>query len=246
MTETRPSRQELERALLRSDLGGRHRHLLLTLLTHMSWKSRRIESPPSLTELEAETDRCRTWVRNTLFELEELGWITRRPPAPEVAARTHARTGYEVHEPGSPAALRAREARTGPDHKRRRELWAERMAKARAAREAAAEPAAAEAGLEELVPIAAAELAAFNHGNAPPDELAREAVRLILAGRTGIKDPAAYLRHAIRKEPARFLPASLPPAVPRREPGRPDPDAGAKAAADLRRARGWPRPRPAM
>jgi hypothetical protein len=249
MTETRPSRQELERALLKSALKGRHRHLLLTLLTHQNWRTRIIEHPPSLTELEHETGRSRTWVRDTLYELEDAGWITRRPPPPELAAAQHLRTAYECHVPGSPAHRKARQA-PGLTHKERRELMANRIRVARdanrytppAAAAAAAAPVA-DAGAElelELEQIAGRELASFNRGERPPPEVCRETVRLVLDGRT-VADPAAYLRSAIRREPRRFLPVPGPARPPAPSPAATGPtDAWRKIRGTVSTKRGLP------
>jgi DNA-binding MarR family transcriptional regulator len=193
------------------------------LLHHWDWQAHGIPDGkrPSLTDLQEETGYCRTTVRNALYDLEETGWITRTPPPPELARREHARTAYELHPPGSDAMRRAREQYTGPDHRERRRAMAERI---RAAREAKDNPGPETGHPEqlaserpELVAIAARELAKARGapGGEDLDELGRQAVAAILDDRPDVAKPAAYLRHSIRAELARFLPTRTPPPAPR-------------------------------
>lgn len=129
----RPSAPQLAKAVGESTLDPSARHVFRVLKDRMNFKARAIPADrrPSLTDIEGETGYARSTVREALFRLEEAGWITRFPPTPDEARRTHARTRYELHEPGSEFMQHIRGKRTGPDHRQRRREAAERIAKAR-------------------------------------------------------------------------------------------------------------------
>jgi DNA-binding MarR family transcriptional regulator len=226
----RPSRYELEQALVKAKLRPAEKLMMLVLLTRFDYKERLIppSRTPSLTELEAETSHCRTTVRNSLYELEEAGWITRTPPPEELGRREHARTLYDLHIPGTQAMRDARTAHAGPDHRQRRQAMSERLRKARAARETAA--ALEHDPPPDLVAIANQVLAKFTRAPVPAG-VALGAARWLQEHKPA--SPRPYLTRAIQNDPGRFLPGpALPPPVPTYDPVQTGASDAARAELD--------------
>lgn len=202
-------------------LNSGERHMLLVLRECMDWQRRLIPperwepghpGTPSLTQLQAATGHCRTYVRELLFRLEDKGYLTRFVPSADEARRAHALTGYILHVPGSPAHLAARALVTGPDHAQRRQAAAELLATRRRENQDSAPDLADWTAANDLIDLAARVLADIG-GRPVPTAVARDAVRRVLAGhpREHFRAPGRYLARALAAEPGRFLPAHQPP-----------------------------------
>lgn len=106
-SEVAPTRWQVERAVLRSDLPPLARHLMLTLLTYTDSGGVQVSQRygPSLTALAGATGLGRSTVARELNRLEEGGWMLRARPEVEDARANGARTGYTLCPgPGSPTA----------------------------------------------------------------------------------------------------------------------------------------------
>lgn len=218
------NRYEIERAAMSADLPGPSKSIVLVLCTRI-WRAEGIIPPgrqPSLSQLARESGWDRSTVMRHLNALESAGWVIRIRPPKWLARTEHATTAYAMRIPdGYPQARRTRRAglaaqEAGAGRSAERELAARDDAARRAAlpdpdrsgeQESSAPPGAGDdIGLAQ---IAAEEVTAVT-GRAITAAAAAEVVRLVLAGRD-VRNPAAYLREAIRREPLRFLPAAAGP-----------------------------------
>lgn len=208
------NRYDTERAIQRANLPAASVSILMMLLTRIDSHTGEMPYPPSLSALSRMTGLHETTVCRHLRALDAAGWVTRERPPDDLARRLHVHTSYEVHVPGStvqPARQHgaASAGSTVQPAQGARCSQAGRTVQGKSERGQRADQIVT-SGPDELREIARAEIAQAT-GRPATDRLARAAVRLVLDGRN-VRDPAQYLREAIRREPGRFAPVSVPPA----------------------------------
>jgi hypothetical protein len=222
MKPTRPSAPALAAAIGKAaGVSPAGRHVFRVLKDRMDFEKRRLVVPPSLTDIERETGYCRTTVRNALYELESLGWITRYVPTAEAARTQHERTRYELHIPGTAHMTASREARKGPDHAERRAAAAAYQREIRA-RHYTEHPEAYPdwpAVRPELVGVAMHALASKAGRPVEHDDAARAVTRILGGKQLGYfrlpDGPARYIQRAVDNDPLeKYLPARTPAQTP--------------------------------
>lgn len=213
-------RYSIERALGRSELPPPSRALVRVLCERIDARTGRIapQHSPSIARLAADTGYHRATVCRHLALLDAAGWIARRRPAGPAALRRQETTSYELRVPGGLS-----HTATGGGRSVRQGAVAEGAEASRSARHS-------QTGTErltecddksspswdgddraraELAEIARDELRALT-GRPVTLRQGADAARLVLAGRE-VRDPAAYLRAALRDAPGRYAPASRQP-----------------------------------
>ena len=218
-------RYELERHVDQADLPGPEKAILRMLLSRIHARTGTIpaHAQPSLSVQASLTGYHRSTVMRHLSALEKAGWITRDRPGPWLARARHLTTAYTIHAPESYPQARRRGGqglgaeRAGARRTEEQGLGAERAGARRRAphkterfteRRQTSSSGDGD-GCGSLDQIARDELAALT-GRQVSIRTAAEAVRLILAGRSP-RNPQAYLRRALRADPARYAP---PPSGP--------------------------------
>ena len=102
-----PTRFDIERAVLASDLPSISRHLIHVLCIRIDAETNTILAAyqPSLSDLARDIRRDRRTVMRYLNVAEQGGWIIRTRPTPDQARRLHRRTAYRIRIPdGYPQA----------------------------------------------------------------------------------------------------------------------------------------------
>lgn len=214
-------RFEIERAVLRAQLPAPSVAIMLVLCTRMSARDGAIprDHQPSLTWLAEASGQDRRTVMRHLAQLEAAGWLARDRPRRADAARYHITTAYDLAIPGAyqqargthslaPGAHGPRSRGAGPPGPGAGHAEA-RGAAPHSQRETGEGQTSSGTAGDDLATIAQSELAALT-GRQVPARTAAEAVRLILDGRQ-VRNPAAYLRRALRADPARYAPAPSGP-----------------------------------
>ncbi|HEY9473123.1 MAG TPA: hypothetical protein VIS06_04640, partial [Mycobacteriales bacterium] len=99
-----PTRWEVEKAVLASDLDAPSRLIMLTLLALSDSDTAIVPEQwgPSLSVLTQKTNLSRATVAAKLNGLESAGWVVRSRPSAVEAWSKKARTQYALHKPTSP------------------------------------------------------------------------------------------------------------------------------------------------
>jgi hypothetical protein len=215
-------RYEVERAVLGARLPAPQVAIMLALLTRQYGAEDAIPEgrQPSITQLALDTGLDRSTVVRHLPRLERLGWLVIKRPAVWEARTLHRTSAYSPTVPGGyPQAGRSQRPGLGAASDQAGGavppgLGAPGDQAGRTAPHVLEDEREGDhrQSDDDLTRIAVTELAVMT-GRAITEATAAEAVRQVLDGRT-VRNPAAYLRRALRANPERWAPASsLPPRV---------------------------------
>ena len=215
-----PTRFDIERAVLKSDLPAGWRHLMHVLCIRLDAQAGVILSAyqPSLSDLARDTALHRRTVMRYLTGLEGRGWITRRRPPIELARRLHRRTSYGLQVPeGYPQARDGMPPGLGANGHLARDTAPPGLGAAPAgARGTAPHGSSESSGSSDLDAIINA---IKERDGVTVDRNWAARVREQILGARDVRHPAAYMRRAIRDAPpGTYSPAPQPP--PFRAPQR--------------------------
>lgn len=225
----KPSRYDVERAALASDLPSTSRYLMLVLCTRCDGGSSTIPSKyqPSLTRLVRLSGLARSTVCIHLRILERRKWLIRKRPNASDARTKHARTHYTLCIPelvrsvdGPPGPENGSElvrpsAKAGPDGGRTSSLSTQSSSAARPEEEHTPDLNPGEVAVVLKITETLRQVAPKTPAAHTP-EWARRVARSIEGG---TRNRPAYVEAVIRRDPAAYLPTPEPPAfrAPRRD-----------------------------
>jgi DNA-binding transcriptional ArsR family regulator len=213
----------IEREIARSDLPAPARAIANSLCRRIDAASGTIlpRHSPSIAKLARETGYHPATICRHLTTLETAGWITRhRYPSYSMAAAEQFATHYAIHIPAADSdSPPIADIDKGLPRKARGAI-AESIEGYRAKRAnhqmtATEQESSSPRDDSSLAQIVKDEIATAT-GRELSDDMAAAAVRLVLDGREP-RNAAAYLRRAVRADPRRFVPVSIPPTLAERE-----------------------------